>query len=104
MVNFEHAGNGPGRASGSPGRFGWHYLAIASAILAIHALLLHLMGRIPWCKCGFAIWTSHAWENDTSQDLADPYSFTHVIHGVAIYAVLRHVVRKLSINQRLIVA
>jgi hypothetical protein len=86
------------------GRSGWKFLSIGVAILLLHATILHAMGRIAWCKCGFAIWTSHAWSNDTSQDLADPYSFTHVIHGIAFYGLLYVVARRLSVNQRLIVA
>lgn len=82
----------------------WRCLAIAAAILVLHALLLHLMGHIPWCKCGFAIWTSHAWGSDTSQDLADPYSFTHVIHGILFYWLLLHAAKKLNVRQRFIAA
>jgi hypothetical protein len=82
----------------------WPYAAVAAGILALHALLLHLMGRIPWCKCGFALWTSHAWSSDTSQDLADPYSFTHIIHGIVFYWLLYVAAKKLSVSQRFIVA
>ncbi len=78
----------------------WRYLAVGAIILAVHALLLHFMGRIPWCKCGFALWTSHAWASDTSQDLADPYSFTHVIHGLILYWIFHLAARKWSLHRR----
>jgi hypothetical protein len=74
------------------------------AILALHAMTLHLMGRIAWCKCGFGLWTSHAWSSDTSQMLADPYSFTHVIHGIIFYALLRWVFPRMTLQRRFFVA
>jgi hypothetical protein len=83
-------------------RNSWTYWVIGVAILVVHAALLHFMGRIPWCKCGFAIWTPNAWSSDTSQQLLDPYSFTHVIHGIFFYWLLRHVAKRLTIRQRLI--
>ncbi len=35
------------------------------------------------CTCGeFFLWVSEARSSNTSQHLLDPYSFTHVLHGV----------------------
>lgn len=47
------------------------------------------MGRLPFCKCGIIrLWSGNIWSNQNSQQLLDPYSFTHVLHGVMWYALL----------------
>ncbi len=73
-------------------------------IIILHAMILHWMGRIPWCTCGFGLWTNSGWSNETSQMLGDPYSFSHVLHGIIFYAVLRLIAPKLPVRQRLILA
>lgn len=57
--------------------------AVAAAMIAT----LWLQGRIWWCKLGdWAIYVSQAWNSShTSQHLFDPYTFTHVLHGVAFF-------------------
>jgi hypothetical protein len=75
---------------------------ILLGILALHAIILNLMGRIAWCKCGFGLWTSHAWSSETSQMFADPYSGTHVLHGIIFYAILRYLMPKWSVRYRFI--
>ena len=56
------------------------------AVLVATALLLHAEGRLWICSCG----TLHLWAGDTcsssnSQQFLDPYSFTHVLHGVVYF-------------------
>ncbi len=84
--------------------FTWRSVSALTAILALHALTLHLMGRIAWCECGFGLWTSHAWSSDTSQMLADPYSFTHVIHGIIFYAILWCFASRMPLQGRFMIA
>ena len=44
---------------------------------------LHNQGRIWWCACARPyLWEGDIWNAHTSQHLFDPYSFTHVLHGV----------------------
>lgn len=60
----------------------WPWLAIAVTVVAA-AFLLRYRGRSWLCSCDrFLLWVSDAWSSDTSQHLLDPYSFTHVLHGV----------------------
>jgi hypothetical protein len=51
------------------------------------ALILWARGRIWWCKSGdLAIYINQAWNSThTSQHLFDPYTFTHVLHGVLFF-------------------
>ena len=56
-------------------------LATVFVLLAL-ILLLHAEGRRFLCECGhFAVWVSDWCSSNTSQQLLDPYSFTHVLHG-----------------------
>jgi hypothetical protein len=42
-----------------------------------------------FCKCGtIALWSGNIWNNQNSQQLTDPYTFTHVLHGVLFYGLL----------------
>ena len=92
------------KAGGAGQLFTMRSAGIFAALLVLHAITLHLMGRIAWCKCGFGLWTSHAWSNETSQMLADPYSFTHVIHGIIFYFVLRYLMPSIPLHARLLAA
>ena len=61
----------------------------ALAVLAAAAFLLRWQGRLWACACGRLLpWTGDAWGADTSQHLFDPYSFTHVLHGVVFCGLL----------------
>ncbi len=77
---------------------------IVIGILALQALLLHFMGRIAWCACGIGLWTSSAWSSATSQLFADPYSASHVLHGIIFYLALWYLLRRLPLHWRLIIA
>ena len=59
-------------------------VAVAVGIAVIMAILLWFNGRISWCKFGdWAIYVNEAWNSShTSQHFFDPYTFTHVLHGV----------------------
>ena len=46
-----------------------------------------MIGRPPTCSCGtIALWYGRPAGPETSQQLADPYTFTHLIHGALFYA------------------
>lgn len=79
--------------------------ATGIVILAATSLVLAAMGRHFWCECGglepfsWDIWSQH-----NSQHLIDPYSFTHVLHGILFYALLGWLWKSLSIEYRFSVA
>lgn len=77
--------------------------AAALAILAIALAILLLMHRPPICTCGrVALWGSVGPEQ--SQMLADWYSFSHIIHGILFFALLRLAVPRWPIGRRFLVA
>jgi len=60
-------------------------IAAVCVVLAMIALL-RLEGRSFICKCGhFAVWVSDWCSSNTSQQLLDPYSFTHILHGFLFF-------------------
>jgi len=73
--------------------------------VALTAVVLLAMGRIPWCACGFVkLWHSAAADSQTSQHLADPYTFSHVLHGFGFFWILWLVARRLPLGARGVIA
>jgi hypothetical protein len=69
-------------------RMAWTWFVLA-AFLACSVYYLHLQGRPWWCACGQPYpWSGEVNSRHNSQHLADPYSFTHVLHGVIFYGLL----------------
>jgi hypothetical protein len=63
----------------------WPWLAIA-VVLGATALLLHAEGRLWICSCGnLRFWAGDTCSANNSQQFLDPYSFTHVLHGVIYF-------------------
>jgi hypothetical protein len=60
-------------------------LAIATAFTAT-AIILQSQGRIWWCaNDSFTPWSGDIWTRHNSQHLFDPYTFTHILHGVVYF-------------------
>lgn len=58
-------------------------------LVLISAALLFLMGRSWWCPEGdFLPWTGNVQSVHNSQHLFDPYTLTHVLHGIGLYLLL----------------
>lgn len=81
------------------------YVLIFAVILATIAAL-YLQGRIWWCKwdAPFYLWSGNAWDKHNSQHLFDPYSFTHILHGIVYYGLLFLIFRRLPLAWRLFFA
>lgn len=63
------------------------------------------MGRLLFGPDGkFAWWESSIWSSENSQRFADPYAFSHFVHGVLFYAGLWWMARKIPVRQRLLLA
>jgi Protein of unknown function (DUF2585) len=68
----------------------WITLAL---LLAATAIILKLEGRLWFCDCGqIRVWITDVWTSHCSQHLADPYSITHMSHGLifcGVFALFR---------------
>jgi hypothetical protein len=81
------------------------HLALTLGVIALAALILLLMGRVPICECGTVkFWHGVTVSSENSQHLSDWYSPSHVIHGFIFYGILWLVARRLSVGARLVAA
>src|SRR5215217_280201 len=70
-------------------------VAVALVLLAM-IVLLHAEGRRFLCACGhFAVWVGDWCSSNTSQQLLDPYSFTHVLHGFLFFWLISLLFRRM---------
>jgi hypothetical protein len=68
-------------------------------LVAVFVANLWLEGRPWWCKSGLALWTA-AWTSCTSQNFLDPYSLSHVLHGVIFFWLLQPLASRVSLPWR----
>jgi len=68
-------------------------------VLLLVVVSLRAEGRMFLCSCGhFALWTSDTCSSNTSQQLLDPYSFTHVLHGFLFLWLIALLFRRLTLS------
>lgn len=65
----------------------WVFPSVATVLVLLALIvLLRAEGRRLLCACGnFAVWVGDWCSSNTSQQLLDPYSFTHVLHGFLFF-------------------
>ena len=80
-------------------------IAAAAAVCALVAALEFWMGRLPFGPDGrIGLWEGDIWSSEQSQRFADPYTFSHTIHGMLFYAILWLVAPRTSVRARFIAA
>lgn len=79
-------------------------LSFAASVLMV--LLLYFQGRIWWCKLGdYRVYVNEAWNSShTSQHFLDPYTFTHILHGVMFFWLASLIFPKISSAWRFFIA
>ena len=80
------------------------FLLLVIALLCVQMLILMAMVRSFLTESGFGLWTWNPSSSDTSQLFGDPYSFSHILHGIIFYAVLSLLFRKMPVMQKLLIA
>ncbi len=90
------------RSASASSRVAW---AVVFGIMLVQALVLHGMGRLWVCACGtIRLWVGDIWSSEMSQQVADWYTFSHIIHGILFYGLLRLLLPRLPVVARLAIA
>ncbi len=80
-------------------------LALCFLTIAVAVVILNWQGRVVWCQIGdYSPWSWNIWSPHTSQHIVDPYSFTHIFHGVIEFWLIGLVFRKVPMAWRLLIA
>lgn len=76
-----------------------------TVIVIISMISLNFQGRVWWCTAGdYLPWAWGVWTTHNSQHVIDPYSFTHILHGVLEFWLIGHVFRKMPLAWRFVLA
>ena len=78
---------------------------ICLMVMFAAVVILWSQGRVWWCQVGdYSPWSWNIWSPHNSQHLIDPYSFTHILHGVLEFWLIGLVVKKVPMAWRLVIA
>jgi len=83
----------------------WRIALAAAALVGLQVAVLHHLGQPAIAASGrILLWVNDPLSPDTSQQLADWYSFSHIIHGFIFFGLLRLIAPRLPLGARLLVA
>lgn len=95
------------RSEGAPqtGVPAWLYAAGAVLLIGVQVAILHGFGQPLIAASGrILLWVGDPRSADTSQQLTDWYSFSHIIHGFIFFGLLRLFAPRLPFGARLLLA
>jgi len=81
-------------------------IALAVVLIVVLTGAIELgMGRSLLGPDGrFGLWEGSIWSSEQSQRVADPYSFSHVVHGLLFFGALWLLARRLPVGYRFLLA
>lgn len=83
----------------------WGYAALAAALVGLQIAVLSLFGQPVMPASGkILLWVGDPFSPDTSQQLSDWYTFSHIIHGFLFYWLTRLCAPRLPVAARLLIA
>jgi Protein of unknown function (DUF2585) len=72
-------------------------VVVIVSLVPLTALALWAEGRLFFCSCGeFDFWVGDTCSSQNSQQLFDPYSFTHILHGFLLFWLIALVLKRAS--------
>lgn len=76
-----------------------------ACVIAMAVVVLNIEGRVWWCQAGdYVPWSWDIWSTHNSQHLIDPYSFTHVLHGILEFWIVGLIFRRMPLGWRMLIA
>jgi len=80
-------------------------IALALALLALQVGALFVLGQ-PWMSASgqLMLWANNPLSPETSQQIADWYSLSHIVHGFLFYGLLKLACPRLPFGVRLLLA
>ena len=103
-MTSESGSDGPVEAPKGP-RLSPRTSILLASILGAVVVWLRFEGRVWWCKSGgLAPWSGGINSEHTSQHFFDPYSFSHLLHGLLFYGLFKLVAGRLRWDARLVLA
>ena len=73
-------------------------LAMVSCV-SLMVIALDWQGRVWWCKQGdLWPWSSDIWTAHNSQHFFDPYTFTHILHGVLYFWIINFIFKEVPLG------
>ncbi len=83
----------------------WVYALGAAALVGLQIAILHGFGQPLIAASGrILLWVGDPSSAETSQQLTDWYSFSHIIHGFIFFGLLRIAAPRLPLGARLLIA
>lgn len=74
-----------------------HVAVIGFLVALAMAFLLRFEGRLLICSCNrLLVWVGDICSSNNSQQLFDPYSFTHVLHGFLLFWIISLLFRRVA--------
>lgn len=74
-------------------------------IVIVATAMLSLQGRVVWCEAGdYWPWSWMVMSRHNSQHVIDPYSFTHILHGMLEFWLIGLVFYKFPMAWRFVIA
>lgn len=82
-----------------------HFALCAAALVSAQIAVLWGLGQ-PWIAASgkILLWAGNPLSPDTSHQISDWYSFSHIIHGFLLYGLLHFLTPRLSLATRLLIA
>ncbi len=85
--------------------FGRYQSVAIFAIIVVTVVMLSWQGRVMWCAQGdYTPWAWNIWSSHNSQHILDPYTFTHILHGVLEFWLIGLVFWKMPMAWRFVLA
>jgi len=80
-------------------------ISVSLAIVILTGGIELWMGRSLLGPDGkFGWWEGDIWSSENSQRFFDPYSFSHIVHGILFYVFLWFIARRIPLQYRLLIA